>query len=492
MKLYGKCRLVYSWILITVFLIPIISCGGNVSTDSAATGTAPSTPIEVSATAMGSMVTIGWESVSGATSYSVYWGTSSGVTTSSETKITGISFAVYTHTGLTNDTTYYYVVTANNSAGESPASSEVSATPEAVTAAAGTGTVLGVAKDTDGNVLDGVTVEIFVDGTFTVSGPSPKPSADGASPRNAALVTTTTGSDGSYTLSGIEVANNYEITYTKSAYVIVYMYDVDVTGNTILYMETVTMVDESSSPGDADGTITNALSGDPESGVTVKFYSNMNNTSGTVQGTTTTDSLGAYSITGLDAGNYTAQISKTDFATSTFSIYIVGESTTSDQNGAIMPGLSSGQTRIILTWGETPYDLDSHLRGPYGDESESEFHIYWVSKTYTYASITYADLDLDDVSSYGPETTTIYNQSTGTYTFCVYDFTNGFSSSSTALANSGAQVNVYQESSLIATYNVPNSGGTEWKVFTLSGTTITPSNEMSYETSDSQVCADEG
>ena len=36
----------------------------------------------------------------------------------------------YTDSGLTNGTTYYYVISAVNSAGESPDSSQVSATPQ--------------------------------------------------------------------------------------------------------------------------------------------------------------------------------------------------------------------------------------------------------------------------------------------------------------------------------------------------------------------------
>jgi len=70
--------------------------------------------------------TISWNSVSGATSYNIYWSTTSGVTTSNGTKITNAT-SPYTHTGLTSGTTYYYVVTAVNSSGESSVSSQVSA-----------------------------------------------------------------------------------------------------------------------------------------------------------------------------------------------------------------------------------------------------------------------------------------------------------------------------------------------------------------------------
>jgi hypothetical protein len=100
----------------------------------------------------------------------------------------------------------------------------------------------------------------------------------------------------------------------------------------------------------------------------------------------------------------------------------------------------------------------------------------------------YVTLDLDDVTSYGPETTTIYQQIGGVYRFSVHDYTNKESSSSTALSNSFAQVKVYRGSNLVATFNVPpNRGGTLWTVFELSGSTMTPVNKMSYESAPTSI-----
>ena len=62
--------------------------------------------------------------------YTVYWGSSSGVTTGSTTKQTVQAPATsYEITGLTNSTTYYVIVTATTGVGEGPVSSEVSGTP---------------------------------------------------------------------------------------------------------------------------------------------------------------------------------------------------------------------------------------------------------------------------------------------------------------------------------------------------------------------------
>ena len=65
----------------------------------------------------------------GATSYNIYWATTSGVTTAG-TKITAAT-SPYVQTGLAASTTYYYIVTAVNAAGQSAASAQVSAATNA-------------------------------------------------------------------------------------------------------------------------------------------------------------------------------------------------------------------------------------------------------------------------------------------------------------------------------------------------------------------------
>ena len=76
-----------------------------------------------------------------ATSYNIYWFTTSGVTKTTGTKIPDISTNTYTHTGLTYGTTYYYVVTSVNSYGESAESNEIASAPGAIDSTAPTGSV---------------------------------------------------------------------------------------------------------------------------------------------------------------------------------------------------------------------------------------------------------------------------------------------------------------------------------------------------------------
>lgn len=91
---------------------------------------APSPPTNVSATGGTTQVGLSWTAPSGATSYNVYRGTSSGGESSTAIK-TGDTSTTYSDTTVTNGTKYYYEIKAVNSSGTSAASSEVNATPMA-------------------------------------------------------------------------------------------------------------------------------------------------------------------------------------------------------------------------------------------------------------------------------------------------------------------------------------------------------------------------
>ena len=92
--------------------------------------TIPAAPAGMTATGGTQQVTLSWSAVAQATSYNIYWSTTSGVTKANGTRIAGVT-SPYVQTGLSAGTTYYYIVTAANSAGESAASSQVSATTAA-------------------------------------------------------------------------------------------------------------------------------------------------------------------------------------------------------------------------------------------------------------------------------------------------------------------------------------------------------------------------
>ncbi|MGZ7443104.1 glycoside hydrolase family 6 protein [Paenibacillus sp. TH7-28] len=99
-----------------------------------ATISVPAAPTSLTATAGDGQVVLSWKASSGATSYNVKRATTSGGPYT--TVATAVTATSYTNTGLTNGTTYYYVVSAVNSAGESANSAQVAATPSG----GGTGT----------------------------------------------------------------------------------------------------------------------------------------------------------------------------------------------------------------------------------------------------------------------------------------------------------------------------------------------------------------
>lgn len=204
---------------------------------------------------------------------------------------------------------------------------------------------------------------------------------------------------------------------------------------------------------------------------------------------TTSSSDGSYSFNSIPPGTYGLVATKAGYYPSAqTNVTVTSGATTANVNLVLSNILASTEYRIVLTWGETPPDLDSHLTGPLPDGTR--FHMY-----YPYAEVNggspwpeYVKLDLDDTTSYGPETTTIYQQIPGVYRFSVHDYTNRWSSYSTALSNSGAQVRVYHGDNCIAIFNVPaNQEGTLWTVFEMDGGRIIPINTMSYESNPSNV-----
>lgn len=74
---------------------------------------------------------------------------------------------------------------------------------------------------------------------------------------------------------------------------------------------------------------------------------------------------------------------------------------------------------IKLTWGARPYDVDSHLRTPDGS------HIYYASKG-SLTQAPFANLDVDDTDSNGPEVVTIRRLMIGTYTYGLRNYSDSF------------------------------------------------------------------
>ena len=99
-------------------------------------GTSVGTPSGLTAIAGNAQVSLSWSATSGATGYHVKRSTISG---GSYTQISAPTSNSFTDTGVTNGTTYFYVVSAVNASGESADSAQVSAAPKAPAPAVPTG-----------------------------------------------------------------------------------------------------------------------------------------------------------------------------------------------------------------------------------------------------------------------------------------------------------------------------------------------------------------
>lgn len=240
--------------------------------------------------------------------------------------------------------------------------------------------------------------------------------------------------------------------------------------------------EEYAGEGTASGKISDALTGNGVEGVEIKVVKGKNNSTGDVVETITTDATGNYSID-LPGGNYTLLISADDYISTTKNIISIGGTETENQNATITPVLSEEEIRIVLTWNENPRDLDSHLTGP--KASGDRFQIYFANKNYSDED-SEINLDLDDTSSFGPETVTVLKKvSNGTYTYGIFNYTGRSVTDDNKLdlAKSGAKVEVYEGSTLVKTFNVPtNKEGNMWKVFNIvDGEIVTVNKVESFD-----------
>jgi hypothetical protein len=207
----------------------------------------------------------------------------------------------------------------------------------------------------------------------------------------------------------------------------------------------------------------------------------MNEKEGAVITNVTSSRDGSYLISNLPGGNYTLEAVNHNYVSAYANVLCLGGKTTPNQNITLTPELNNKEIRIVLDWGASPSDLDSHITGPFASES-GRFHVYYQNKRYNHGGTLYTALDHDVTNSYGPETVTIYISCEGKYRYSVYDYTNKRSTDSRALSLSNARVRVYRGSNLTHTFNVPsNISGKVWNVFEIDGYRIIPVNHVSFK-----------
>lgn len=298
----------------------------------------------------------------------------------------------------------------------------------------------------------------------------------------------------------------YDILVSKDGYMPYLIRNIVIRPNETNYMETINLGDWFSF---FDGTIfyavqgnvINALSGQPIKDATVNLRKGWNNKTGTyvknIFGQTKTgnsNASGDFAIF-VPYGSYTAEIAKDGFVVGYFNLISYREDwllTILDviPTMPLTPVLADGEYRIVLTWGDTPADLDSHLT--YYEGLNQKFHVYYSSKKGYIGGTEVANLDLDDTTSYGPETVTLtlntsLMKGNSQFRYSVHNFSDRGSTKSRRLSLSNATVRVYYGDNMEIFHVPSNKVGNIWHVFDITASGIRPVTDDFYNSSDSSV-----
>ena len=323
----------------------------------------------------------------------------------------------------------------------------------------------------DRQVSNNLTGTIYIaDTDSTITNNSPLAGAlvtlTRTSSTNSFYYETTTNSNGYYAFANL-TAGVYTLTVSKDGYIsVTQTVQVRYNETTVNNVAIEAIPNTSEEGGYASGYITEALRGSAVSGLTVYIYSGLNTTFGEYIEVLTTDANGYYATSQLAPGNYTAYVvdertlddEAYRYASVTIALKVLPGQTSTNQNATVSNsvGLDIDGMRIVLTWGSSPSDLDSHLT--YGST-----HCYYSNK-----NTTNAKLDVDDTSAYGPETITITDTGSYTFNYYIYNYSNYGT-----MYNSQACVKVYfgNSSTPAYTFYPPQGSGYTWNVFTYNALT---------------------
>lgn len=213
----------------------------------------------------------------------------------------------------------------------------------------------------------------------------------------------------------------------------------------------------------------------------------------------TTNAQGVATFSGLPAGLNSVSVYSAGYVAAAQSA-LMGCAATNTVAVALSPasgqsgGLTSGQFRVILTWGQNPADLDSHMTGGVNADIWTRWHLYYSDKT----AGGVCKLDVDDTSSYGPETVTCpatgsaVSLPDGVYRYSVHHY-----AGSGTIGTAGAGVRLEFANGTAYNYTPPASGWTGtnnvWTVFELNvrngAITVVPVNSITGGVSSGSVRA---
>lgn len=220
-----------------------------------------------------------------------------------------------------------------------------------------------------------------------------------------------------------------------------------------IYPASYTSIEAKKDTHTINGSIINAVTGSGVSGAAVKIK---NATTGETYDTVSSAS-GQFTLENLPAGDYSIRISGAGFITEDFTVTVFDGEDVSNFEFTISPALAAGEIRFVLSWNASPRDLDSYLDGiSYNNRGVSVNYMH--KNEYDEDGSLLANLDIDDMDGYGPETTTLYDVN-GSYTFTVRDYGH-----TGMLGMFGANVKIYVGSQAPISLDCPAEALNEWCV----------------------------
>lgn len=353
---------------------------------------------------------------------------------------------------------------------------------------------------TNGQILETSDDEITTESTQTLTGNIVDSTSTGITGvtvtikkddlNQTVISTLTSDSNGEYTKPDLESYREYILTFEKEGYTPVSLrYNTFSTSNP----STVTMFTEAESSAQEvtpSINIINSRNGDVVSDVIIKVRNGLNNRLGEIL--TTTSSNEALS---LRPGVYTFELIKNGYQQKFVNKNILDSTTNLNFDLLSINNSSSINSNafatIILRWQENPSDLDSHTLLTIDN---TNVDVYFANRQYgavpqdrtnpCATSGVIASLDLDDTTSYGPETTTICDGTKGPFDFKVHHY-----AGTSNIGNSPTSVELITRDGSRYEFTAPTTGFTGddnvWNVFTIDTEQNVTTNNTIEENSSS-------
>jgi uncharacterized protein YjdB len=289
------------------------------------------------------------------------------------------------------------------------------------------------------------------------------------------ITSVSTNESGAYTF-GETASGNYYLVMSKEGYKkatqFIAVTSYYKTSFDVAKMELLKTEEAESIKGSVSGKIIDGATGKGISGLSVELRKYKGINVGDTIMTVTTGEDGSYNFAaedGLEADQYTIRVvdnrvnAENKYITRSANVCVKSENIVKDITTSTV--LGGDEIRFVLRWGDetsgAPSDLDSYLYGP-RIRNLGMFQVYYGANQYGAAGKKYVELDIDDRSYGGPETTTIVEPTDGTYYYYVFNC-----SGDAPLNTSEAIVEVYAGNELLTTYNIPadsDATGDWWKV----------------------------